>query len=72
LISAWLALETAAIFALTEQGIPPGNAVLLAAVANILFALILYSLIRRKSRHLRFSATTNSLKPLPASQGPSE
>ncbi len=64
--SAWLGLLATVVLVMIEHGLPVGSAMLLAVAANLLAALILLVLIRRKSRFLKFPATLNSLKPLPA------
>lgn len=65
-LSTWLALVAAMMLLLVERGLmSTSSASLLAMAANMLVALILISAIRRKSRHLLFSATVNSLAPAP-------
>lgn len=65
LSGAWLGLMAAAVLALIENGLAPSRALLLAVGFNVLFALILWGVIRRTSRHLQFPATLRSLQPLP-------
>ena len=65
LISAWLGLMVAAVFGLVENGIAASSAILLAVAFNLLLALILCGVIRRKSFYLQFPATLRSLQPLP-------
>ena len=65
LISAWLGLMVAAVFGLVENGIGVSSAILLAVDFNLLLALILFGVIRRKSCYLQFPATLRSLQPLP-------
>ena len=65
LISAWLGLMVAAVFGLVENGIAVSSAILLAVAFNLLLALILFGVIRRKSCYLQFPATLRSLQPLP-------
>jgi hypothetical protein len=65
LISAWLGLMVAAVFGLVENGIAASSSILLAVAFNLLLALILCGVIRRKSRYLQFPATLRSLQPLP-------
>ena len=64
LLSAWLGLMGAAVLALTSRGVlGSGSALLLAVAANLLAALVLCGVIRRRSHHLRFPANTRSLQP---------
>jgi hypothetical protein len=64
LLSAWLGLMGAAVLALTRRGImASGSALLLAVAVNMLVALVLCGVIRRRSHHLRFPANTRSLQP---------
>ena len=65
LSSAWLGLMAAAVLELVKNGIVASSAILLAVVFNLLLALILFGVIRRKSRYLRFPATLRSLQPVP-------
>ncbi|MEC4748932.1 phage holin family protein [Methylomicrobium sp. Wu6] len=65
LSGAWLGLMAAAVAMLVEHGIVVSSAILLAVAANLLLALILCGVIRRKSRYLRFPATLRSLQPIP-------
>ena len=60
LISAWLGLMVAAVFGLVENGIAVSSAILLAVDFNLLLALILFGVIRRKSCYLQFPATLRS------------
>jgi len=62
LISAWLGLLTAAVLGLVAHGMVACSAILLAVAFNLLLALILLRVIRRKSRHLQFPATLRSLQ----------
>jgi len=65
LLSAWLGLMSAAVLALTRSGVMEiDSALLLAVAANLLVALILCGVIRRRSHHLRFPANTGSLRPV--------
>ncbi len=65
LLSAWLGLLGAAVLALTGSGImTSGNALLLAVAVNLLVALMLCGVIRRRSHDLRFPANTGSLQPM--------
>jgi hypothetical protein len=64
LLSAWLGLMGAAVLALTSRGVMgSGSALLLAVALNLLVALVLCGVIRRRSHHLRFPANTRSLQP---------
>jgi len=56
----------AAVLWLVGVGVTASVALLLAVAANLLFALILYDVIRRQSRHLQFPATLHSLRPVPS------
>jgi hypothetical protein len=65
LLSAWLGLMGVAVFELTGSGVMANDSALLLAVAvTLLVALILCSVIRRRSHHLRFPANTRSLQPV--------
>ena len=66
LVSAWLGLMGAVVLWLISIGVMAGIAMLVAIAANLVFALILYDVIRRQSRHLQFPATLDSLRPVPA------
>ncbi len=64
--SAWLGLMAAAVLWLVESNIiVVSSAILLAVVFNLLLALILFGVIRRKSRYLQFPATLRTLQPIP-------
>lgn len=64
LLSAWLGLVGAAVLVLTSRGVMASDSALLLAVAvNLLVALVLCGVIRRRSHHLRFPANTRSLRP---------
>ncbi len=65
LISAWIGLLAAVVLMLIEYGVVASNAILFATVFNLLLALILCGVIRRKSRSLQFPATLRSLRPMP-------
>lgn len=65
LSGAWLGLLAAAVLGLIENGVAASSAILLAVAFNLLFALILWGLIRSKSRYLQFPATLRSLQPIP-------
>ena len=68
LVSAWLGLMGAAVLWLISIGVMASIAMLLAVVANLALALILYDVIRRQSRHLQFRATLRSLRPVPTAR----
>ena len=64
LLSAWLALMSAAILALTSHGVmETGSALLVAGCVNLLVALVLWRVIARLSLRLRFTANARSLQP---------
>lgn len=64
LLSAWLGLVGVAVLMLTRNEVMDRDSALLLAVAvNLLAALILCGVIRRRSHHLRFPANTRSLQP---------
>ncbi len=64
LLSAWLGLMGAAILALTSRAVmSTGSALVLTAAVNLLAALILWNLIRRLGRRLRFPANARRLDP---------
>jgi uncharacterized membrane protein YqjE len=65
LISAWLGLMAAGIVWLVSLGFVAALAILGAVAANLLAAGILYTFLRRRSRHLQFPSTLRSLRPLP-------
>ncbi len=65
-ISAWLALVASGLMALVERGLlAASTALLLGAVINVVFVVLLVVFIRRRSRALLLSATVNSFKPTP-------
>ncbi len=66
LVSAWLGLMGAVVLWLISSGVIASIAMLLAVAANVVFAVILYDVIRRRSRHLQFPATLRSLRPVPS------
>jgi len=65
LIGAWLGIMVAVVLMLIAQGMVASAAVLLAVVVNLLIALLLCGVIRRKSHYLQFPALLGSLKPIP-------
>ncbi|QSA97746.1 phage holin family protein [Methylococcus sp. EFPC2] len=62
---AWIGLVAAGVLELIEHGVTVTDAILFAVACNLLLALILCGVIRRKSRYLQFPATLRSLDPLP-------
>jgi len=68
LMSAWLGLQAAAVLALIENGFAASSVILLTVAANLLLTLILFGVIRRKSRFLQFPSTLRSLQLAPQSQ----
>ena len=65
LSSAWLGLMSAAVLGLIDKGVAANSAILLAVAFNLLLALILCRVMRRKSRNLQFPATLRSLQTKP-------
>lgn len=65
LVCAWLGLLAAAVLGLVEHGMLASAAILFAVAFNLLLALILFGVIRRRSRYLKCSATLRSFKPAP-------
>ena len=65
LVSAWLGLVGAVVLWLISSGVVASIAMLLAVAANLVFAWLLYQVIRRQSHHLQFPATLRSLRPIP-------
>ena len=65
LIGAWLGLMVAVVLMLIEHGMVASTAILLAVAVNLLVALLLCGVIRRKSHYLQFPALLGSLKPAP-------
>ncbi|HKQ24057.1 MAG TPA: phage holin family protein [Burkholderiales bacterium] len=68
LVSAWLGLMGAAVLWLINMGVIASVAMLVAVIANLALALILYDVIRRQSRHLQFPATLRALRPVPTTR----
>ena len=67
LIGAWLGLMAAAVLELVEHGVvATSSAILLAVASNLLIALILFGVIRRKNRYLQFPATLRSFQIPPS------
>jgi hypothetical protein len=50
------------VLGLIDNGVMASSAILLAVALNLLFALILYRVMRRKSRYLQFPATLRTLQ----------
>jgi len=69
---AWMGLMAAAVVELVDNGVVASRAILLAVAFNLLLALILFVVIRRKSRYLQFPATLRSLQPMPPSRRDAE
>ncbi|MDO9214164.1 MAG: phage holin family protein [Methylococcales bacterium] len=65
MIGAWLGLMVAAVLMMIEQGMVASTAILLAVIVNLLIALLLCGVIRRKSHYLQFPALLGSVKPMP-------
>jgi hypothetical protein len=61
LVTAWVGVVAAVVLSLISIGVVASLALLIAVVANLLFAFILYEVIRRKSQHLKWAATIRSL-----------
>ncbi len=73
LIGAWLGLMAAAVLELVEHDVvATSSAILLAVASNLLLTLILFGVIRRKSRYLQFPATLRSLQPMPSGRRDTE
>jgi hypothetical protein len=68
LIGVWLGLMAAVVLILIEQGMIASTALLLTIAINLLLALLLCSVIRRKSHYLQFPVILGSLKPTPPKQ----
>lgn len=68
LSGAWLGLLAAAVLAMVENDISASHAIALAVAFNLLAALILFAVIRRKSRYLKFPVTQSSLEPIARGQ----
>ena len=73
LISAWLGLMAAAVLELVEHDVvATSSAILLAVASNLLLTLILFGMIRRKSRYLQLPVTLRSLQPIPSGRRDTE
>lgn len=68
LVSAWIGLIAAATAALVGTGFSITVAILLGVGANLALTLLLCVFIRRKSRHLLWSASLRSLQPATTAQ----
>jgi uncharacterized membrane protein YqjE len=62
LSSAWLGLMAAAVLGLIDNGVVATSAILIAVALNLLLALVLCRVMRRKSRYLQFPATLRTLQ----------
>jgi uncharacterized membrane protein YqjE len=62
LVSAWLGLMAAGVLWLSDRGLNASVVLLLVVALNIAAALILFTMIGRNGRQLRFPATVRSLK----------
>lgn len=65
LIGAWLGIIVAVVLMLIEHGMVASTAILLAVAVNLLIALLLCGVIRRKSHYLQFPALLGNLEPVP-------
>ncbi len=65
LIGAWLGIMVAVVLMLIEHGMVVITTILLAVAVNLLVALLLCGVIRRKSHYLQFPALLGSLEPAP-------
>lgn len=64
LSAAWLGSLAAGVQWLIEHELRASSAILLAVTCNLMLALSLFGIIRRRARFLLFPATQRSLKPL--------
>lgn len=69
LVSAWLGLLSILVLLLILLGMWASAALLIAVSLNLLIALALYGYIKRKSRHLQWKATLDSLDPKREQEG---
>jgi hypothetical protein len=60
-VSAWLMLLAIGVMLLVNSGVGVIIAMLLAMIANLVVAFLLFKLIRETSKHLAFPATIRSL-----------
>lgn len=72
LIGTWLGFMAGGVLWLTEHGFMPSSAVLIGTGFNVAIAVVLYGIIRYKSRYLKFPATVRSLHPMPVAPGNKE
>lgn len=73
LISAWLGLMAAAALELVGHGVvATSSAILLAVAFNLLLTLLLFGVIRSKSRYLQFPATLRSFQTTPSGRRDAE
>ncbi len=63
LVSTWLCLIGAGVFALMSMGVGPALAFTVAAGLTLVAVAVPYRIIRQQRRHLRFPATLASLAP---------
>jgi hypothetical protein len=71
LISTWLILVSAGVFALIGSGLDPIWALVVAACLTLAGAFLPYRIIGYQRRRLRFPATLASLRPTPTTREPS-
>ncbi|MGZ8239749.1 MAG: phage holin family protein [Methylobacter sp.] len=73
LIGAWLGFMAAAVLELVEHDVvATSSAILLVVASNLLLALILLGVIRRKSRYLQLPATLRSFQTTPCGRRDTE
>jgi uncharacterized membrane protein YqjE len=63
LSGAWLGLMAVVVLCMVDNGVLASSAILLAVALNLLLALLLCGVIRRKRHYLQFPATLRSLHP---------
>jgi uncharacterized membrane protein YqjE len=63
LSGAWLGLMAVFVLGMVDSGVIASSAILLAVALNLLLALLLCGVIRRKRHYLQFPATLQSLHP---------
>jgi uncharacterized membrane protein YgcG len=62
LVSAWFGLVASAIMVLIDSGVIAYLSILIGVGANVLVALMLYTVVRRKSRNLQWAGSIRSLE----------
>jgi hypothetical protein len=73
LIAAWLGFMAAAVLELVEHDVvATSSAKLLVVASNLLLALILFGVIRLKSRYIQFPATLRSFRSTPCGRPDTE